>query len=95
MYYHANESIVKALKLNSSIIEWKHLEVKILILLDEIKKAKSKLENAIDESDSTSEILTMFGNYFLKNKEITEANKYFEMANNINTKNYIINYKYL
>jgi len=87
MYYHANESIKKALKLNPTLIEWKHLEIKILILLDEIKKAKSKFDDAFDESESTYKILNMFGNWYLKNKEIIEANKYFEMAKDINKNN--------
>ena len=87
MYYHANESIKKALKLNPTLIEWKHLEIKILILLDEIKKAKSKFDDAFDESESTYKILNMFGNWYLKNKEIIKANKYFEMAKDINKNN--------
>ncbi len=86
MYYHANESIQKALKLNPSVIEWKHFQIKILILLDEIKKAKDKLNNAIDKSDSSAEILNMIGSWHLKNKEIPEANKYFEIAKGINSK---------
>ena len=86
MYYHANESIIKALKLNPSLIEWKHLEIKILILLDEIKKAKYKFNYALDESESTSEILNMFGKWYLKNNDVTEANKYFEKAKYIKNK---------
>ncbi len=86
MYYHANESIQKALKLNPSVIEWRHFQIKILILLDEIKKAKDKLSNAIDKSDSSAEILNMIGSWHLKNKEIPEANKYFEIAKGINSK---------
>lgn len=83
MYYHANESINKALKLNPSVIEWRHFQIKILILLDEIKKAKDKLTSAIDESDSSAEILHLIGNWYLKNKDIPEANKYFEIAKSI------------
>lgn len=86
MYYHANESIHKALKINPSVIEWRHFQIKILILLDEIKKAKGKLDNVIDESDSSAEILHMMANWHLKNKDITEANKYFEIAKSINPK---------
>ena len=86
MYYHANESIHKALKLNPSVIEWRHLQIKILILLDEIKKAKGKLDAAIDKSDSSAEILNMIGSWHLKNKEVPEANKYFEIAKSINSK---------
>ncbi len=86
MYYHANESIRKALKLNPSVIEWRHFQIKILILLDEIKKAKGKLKNAIDKSDSSAEILNMIGSWHLKNKEIPEANKYFEIAKGISSK---------
>lgn len=86
MFYHANESINKALKLNPSVIEWRHLQIKILILLDEINKVKQNLKDAIDESESSSEILYMLGNWYLKNKEIPEANKYFEIAKSLSTK---------
>jgi len=86
MYYHANESIHKALKLNPSSIEWVHFQIKILILLDEIKKAKAKLNTVIDKSDSSAEILNMLGSWHLKNKEVPEANKYFEIAKGINSK---------
>ena len=86
MFYHANESIQKALKLNPSVIEWRHFQIKLLILLDEIKKAKDKLNNAIDKSDSSAEILNMIGSWHLKNKEIPEANKYFKIAKGINSK---------
>ena len=86
MYYHANESIHKALKLNPSSIEWRHFQIKILILLDEIKKAKAKLNTVIDKSDSSAEILNMLGSWHLKNKEVPEANKYFEIAKGINSK---------
>ncbi|MBU1115480.1 MAG: tetratricopeptide repeat protein [Bacteroidetes bacterium] len=80
MYYHANESINKALKLNPSIIGWRHFQIKILILLEEINKAKAKLDNFVDESESSSELLNMLGNWYLKNNDITEANKYFNIA---------------
>ena len=83
MYYHANESINKALKLNPSVVEWKHFQIKILILLDEIKKVKEKLDHFIDESDSSAEILHLIGNWYLKNKDVPEANKYFEKAKGI------------
>lgn len=86
MFYHANESINKALKLNPSVIEWRHLQIKILILLDEINKVKQNLKDAIDESESSSEILYMLGNWYLKNKEVPEANKYFEIAKSLSTK---------
>jgi len=86
MYYHANESIHKALKLNPSSIEWRHFQIKILILLDEIKKAKAKLNTAMDKSDSSAEILNMLGSWHLKNKDVPEANKYFEIAKGINSK---------
>jgi tetratricopeptide (TPR) repeat protein len=85
MYYHANESINRALKLNPSVVEWRHFQIKILVLLDEIKKAKDKLSNSIDESDSSAEILHLIGNWYLKNKDIPEANKYFEIAKGINS----------
>lgn len=80
MYYHANESIYKALKLNPSVIGWRHFQIKILILLDEINKAKAKLDNFIDESESSSELLNMLGNWHLKNNDLPEANKYFNIA---------------
>lgn len=86
MYYHANESIRRALKLNPSVIEWRHFQIKILILLDEIKKAKLKLETISDESDTSAEIFKMIGNWHLKNKDVVEANKYFDIANDIGKK---------
>ncbi|MDA3860925.1 MAG: tetratricopeptide repeat protein [Melioribacteraceae bacterium] len=86
MYYHANESIHKALKINPSVIEWRHFQIKILILLDEISKAKGKLNDAVDKSDSSAEIFNMLGSWHLKKKEVVEANKYFEIAKSINPK---------
>lgn len=83
MYYHAYESINRALKLNPSVVEWRHFQIKILILLDEIQKAKDKLSNSIDDSNSSAEILHLIGNWYLKNKDIPEANKYFEIAKGI------------
>jgi tetratricopeptide (TPR) repeat protein len=86
MYYHANESIRRALQLNPSVIAWRHFQIKILVLLDEIKKAEEKLANAIDDSESSAEILHLIGEWHLKNKDIPIANEYFEKAKGINTK---------
>ena len=86
MYYHANESIRRALQLNPSVIAWRHFQIKILVLLDEIKKAEEKLSNAIDDSESSAEILHLIGEWHLKNKDIPIANEYFEKAKGINTK---------
>lgn len=84
MYYHANESIRRALKLNPSVIAWRHFQIKILVLLDEINKAEEKLSNAMDNSDSSAEILHLIGNWHLKNKDVPIANRYFEKAKCIN-----------
>jgi len=84
MYHHANESIRSALKLNPSVIAWRHFQIKILVLLDEINKAEEKLSNAMDDSDSSAEILHLIGNWHLKNKDVPIANKYFEKAKGIN-----------
>ncbi len=84
MYFHANESIRRALKLNPSVIAWRHFQIKILVLLDEINKAEDKLQNAMDDSDSSAEILHLIGKWHLKNKDVPIANKYFEKAKGIN-----------
>ncbi|MCK5456605.1 MAG: tetratricopeptide repeat protein, partial [Melioribacteraceae bacterium] len=84
MYHHANESIRRALKLNPSVIAWRHFQIKILVLLDEINKAEEKLSNAMDGSDSSAEILHLIGNWHLKNKDVPIANKYFKKAKGIN-----------
>jgi len=86
MYHHANESIRRALKLNPSVIAWRHFQIKILVLLDEIKKAEEKLSNAIDNSHSSAEILHLIGKWHLKNKDVPIANNYFEKAKRINPK---------
>jgi tetratricopeptide (TPR) repeat protein len=86
MYYHANESIGKALKLNPSVIAWRHFQIKILILLDEINKVKEKLHTVIDESPSSAEILYMIGKWHLQKNEKKEANRYFAIAETINQK---------
>ena len=84
MYFHANESISKALKLNPSVIEWRHFQIKILVLFDEIYKAEEKLLNIMDNSDSSAELLHLLGNWHLKNKDVPIANKYFAKAKGIN-----------
>ncbi|MCF6270428.1 MAG: tetratricopeptide repeat protein [Melioribacteraceae bacterium] len=84
MYYHANESIRRALKLNPSVIAWRHFQIKIFVLLDEIHKAEEKLSNAMDNSDSSAEILHLIGNWHLRNKDVPIANRYFEKAKGIN-----------
>jgi Tfp pilus assembly protein PilF len=86
MYYHANESIRKALQINPSVISWWHFQIKILVLLDEINKAEEKLANALDDSESSVEILHLIGEWHLKNKDVPIANRYFEKAKGINSK---------
>lgn len=84
MYHHANESIRRALNLNPSVIAWRHFQIKILVLLDEINKAEEKLSNALDDSASSAEILHLIGNWHLKNKDVPIANRYFKKAKGIN-----------
>jgi len=84
MYHHANDSVRRALKLNPSVVAWRHFQIKILVLLDEIKKAEEKLSNVMDNSDSSAEILHLIGKWHLKNKDVPIANNYFEKAKRIN-----------
>lgn len=84
MYYHAGESIRKALKMDPTIIEWRHLQTRILLLLGEISKAELNLEGTVDNSSTTAELLTMLGQSYLKKDKVESARNYFEKALKIN-----------
>jgi len=84
MYYHAGESIRKALQIDPTIIEWRHLQTRILLMLGELNKAESNLESTIDNSYTTAELLTMLGHSYLKKDKVDSARNYFEKALKIN-----------
>ncbi len=87
MYYHASESIRKAIKHDPSVIEWRHIQIRILLKLGELKKAESNLKETIDNSSSSAELLAMLGHSYLKSERINYARSYFEEALKINPHN--------
>lgn len=84
MYYHAGESIRKAVKMNPTIIAWKHLQIRILLMLGELSKAETNLEGVIDNSHKSAELLTLLGHSYLKQDKVESAKNYFEKALKIN-----------
>lgn len=80
MYYHAGESIRKALQINPTVIEWRHLQTRILLMLGELNKAESNLESTLDNSFTTAELLTILGQSYLKKDKVDSARNYFEKA---------------
>lgn len=84
MYYHAGESIRKAVKMNPTIIEWRHLQIRILLMLGELSKAELNLEETVDNTHSSAELLTLLGHSYLKGEKIDSARNYFEKALKIN-----------
>ena len=87
MFYHASESIRKAIKLDPTVIEWRHFQIKILLMLGELKKAESTLKEAIDNSPSSSELLAMLGHSYLQSEKISDARTSFEESLKINPNN--------
>ncbi|NOX64935.1 MAG: tetratricopeptide repeat protein [Chlorobi bacterium] len=84
MYYHASESIRKAVKMDSTIIAWKHLQIRILLMLGELSKAGMNLEGVIDNTHKSAELLTLLGHSYLKQDKVESAKNYFEKALKIN-----------
>lgn len=84
MYYHAGESIRKAVKMNPTIIEWRHLQIRILLMLGEVSKAELHLEETIDNSPVSAELLTLLGHSYLKSDKVEIARNYFKRALKIN-----------
>lgn len=84
MYYHASESIRKAVKLNPTILEWRHLQIRILLMLGELSKAEISLKASIDNSLTSVELLTLLGHSYLKKEKVENARNYFQEALKIN-----------
>ncbi|MEN8192714.1 MAG: tetratricopeptide repeat protein [Bacteroidota bacterium] len=80
MYYHAGESIRKAIKMDPTVIEWRHLQIRILLMLGELTKAESNMKESVDNSLSSAELLAMLGHSYLKNNKTDNAKNYFEEA---------------
>jgi len=84
MYYHAGESIRKAVKMNPTIIEWRHLQIRILLMLGELSKAELNLVETVDNTHVSAELLTLLGHSYLKGEKVDSARNYFEKALKIN-----------
>jgi len=84
MYYHAGESIRKAVQMDPTIIAWKHLQIRILLMLGELSKAEMNLEGVIDNTHTSAELLTLLGHSYLKQDKVEHAKNYFEKALQIN-----------
>ncbi len=87
MYYHAGESIKKALKQNPNEPKLLYWGAKIDFQMGELKDAESKLIQLSGISEPSSESYTLLGQVYLSQNKLEEADGMFEKALQLNPEN--------
>jgi tetratricopeptide (TPR) repeat protein len=80
MYFHAHESILKALKLNPKEPAIKGMAGKILFQMGEFEKAETVLREFIVMDNSDTEMYLLLGKVCLKNNKKKDAEAFFNTA---------------
>jgi len=80
MFFHANKSISKSLKLNPIDYKSLLLQIKTFIKLGELEKADAGLRDIIDKSEPKAELYSIMGMTCIHKMKLDEARKYFEKA---------------
>ncbi len=80
MYRHAYEKIRRALALNEAEPSYMKWAGKILLKVEDYKKAENYLRNYINVTEPDSELLTLLGSACLNTAKMEEARSLFEQA---------------
>ncbi len=89
MFYHAGESIKKALKLNSNDPKLIYWGAKIDFQIGDLKEAETKINQLNEITEPNSEAYTLLGQIYISQNKFEDAILMFDKALNLNPNNQV------